>query len=47
MLGIIAAVLIILWVLGYFAFRITSALIHVALFIGVVLLVLYFIRGAI
>jgi Family of unknown function (DUF5670) len=47
MLGVIAAVLIVLWLLGYFAFRITSALIHVALAIGVVLLVLYFLRGAV
>jgi hypothetical protein len=47
MLGIIAAVLIVLWLLGYFAFRVTSALIHVALFMGLFLLVMYFMRVAI
>jgi hypothetical protein len=45
MLGIIAAVLIVLWLLGFFAFHITSAFIHIALVVGLILLVLHFMRG--
>ena len=44
MLGIIAAVLIVLWLLGFFAFHVTSSFIHVALVVGVILLVLHFTR---
>jgi len=46
MLGIIAAVLIILWLLGFFAFHVTTAFIHVALVVGLILLVLHFMRGS-
>jgi len=45
MLGIIAAVLIVLWLCGFFAFHISSGLIHVALVIGIVMLLLHFFRG--
>ena len=45
MLGIIAAVLIVLWLLGYFAFHVTAGFIHVALVLGLILLVLHFMRG--
>ena len=44
MLGIIAAVLIVLWLLGFFAFHVTTSFIHVALILGVILLVLHFMR---
>jgi Family of unknown function (DUF5670) len=44
MLGIIAAVLIVLWLLGFFAFHVTTALVHVALVVGLILLVLHFMR---
>jgi hypothetical protein len=46
MLGVIAAVLIVLWLLGFFAFHITSAFIHVALVVGLILLVVHFVRGS-
>jgi len=46
MLGFIAAVFIILWLLGFFAFHVTSAFIHVALVLGLILLVLHFVRGS-
>src|ERR1700683_3061902 len=46
MLGIIAAVLIILWLLGFFAFHITAGFIHIVLVIGLILLVLHFVRRA-
>ena len=45
MLGIIAAVLIILWLLGFFAFHVTSGFIHILLVVGLVLLVFHFLRG--
>lgn len=45
MLGIIAAVLIILWLLGMFAFHITTAFLHLVLIVGIVLLLFHFLRG--
>ncbi len=45
MLGIIAIVLVILWALGFFAFHVTTAFIHVVLIIAVVLVVLHFLQG--
>jgi hypothetical protein len=44
MLGIIAAVLIVLWLLGFLAFHVTTSFIHVVLVLGVILLVLHFMR---
>jgi hypothetical protein len=44
MLGIIAAVLIVLWLLGFFAFHVTSAFIHAVLVLGIILLVVHFVR---
>jgi hypothetical protein len=41
----IAAVLVILWALGFLAFHVTTAFIHVVLLIAVVLVVLHFVRG--
>jgi hypothetical protein len=45
MLGIIAAVLIVLWLLGFLAFHVSSGLIHILLVIGIIMLVLHFFRG--
>ena len=45
MLGLIAAVLIICWLLGLFAFHVTSGLIHIVLVVGLILLVLHFLTG--
>ena len=44
MLGTLAAVLIVLWLLGFFAFHVTSAFVHVALVVGLILLVMHFMR---
>ena len=44
MLAMIAVVLIVLWLFGFLAFHVTTAFIHVALLIGVVLLVMHFMR---
>jgi hypothetical protein len=45
MLGLIAAVLIVLWLLGFLAFHVSSGLIHVLLVIGIVVLILHLLRG--
>jgi len=45
MLGIIAAVLVVLWLLGFLAFHITSGLIHILLVIALVMIVLHFVSG--
>lgn len=45
MLGVIAAVLIVLWLLGFFAFHVTSGLIHIVLIVGLIMLILHFVRG--
>jgi Family of unknown function (DUF5670) len=44
MFGIIAAVLIVLWLVGFFAFHVTTAFIHIALVVGIILLVMHFMR---
>jgi hypothetical protein len=46
MLGMIAAVLIVLWLLGFFAFHVTTGFIHIVLVVGLILLVLHFLRGS-
>jgi hypothetical protein len=45
MLGLIAAVLIVLWLLGFLAFHVSSGLVHILLIIGIVMLLLHFFRG--
>ena len=45
MLRIVAAVLIVLWLLGFFAFHVTSAFIHVALAVGLIMLAIHYMRG--
>ena len=45
MLGLIAAVLIVLWLLGFFAFHVSAGIVHVLLIIGIVMLVLHFLRS--
>jgi hypothetical protein len=44
MFATIAVVLIVLWVLGHLVFKITKGLIHILLVVGVVLLVMHFMR---
>jgi hypothetical protein len=45
MFGLIAAVLVVLWLLGFFGFHVSSGLIHVLLVIGIVMVFLHFFRG--
>lgn len=44
MLRIIAGILIVLWLLGFVAFHVTNAFIHVALVAGIILLIIHFLR---
>ena len=45
MLLTIAIILLILWALGFFAFHITSGLIHIILVIGIIVLIWNFVAG--
>jgi hypothetical protein len=45
MLGMIAAVLIVLWLLGFLAFHVSSGAIHVLLVISIVMLLAHFFSG--
>jgi Family of unknown function (DUF5670) len=45
MFATIAAVLIVLWLLGLLAFHVSSGLIHILLVLGIVMLLLHFFRG--
>jgi hypothetical protein len=45
MLGIIAAVLVVMWLLGFFAFHVAGGLIHILLVIAVIMIVLHFVTG--
>lgn len=46
MLLTIAIVLFVLWALGFLAFHVTFAAIHLLLVIGVIALIVHFIRGS-
>jgi hypothetical protein len=46
MLGLIALVLIVLWLLGFLAFHISVGVIHILLVVGIVLLIVHFVRGS-
>ena len=45
MLALIATVLIVLWLLGFLAFHVSTGLIHVLLVVGIVMLIAHFFRG--
>ncbi len=45
MLGIIAVILIVCWLLGLFAFHVSTGLFHILLVVGVILLILHFVSG--
>jgi hypothetical protein len=46
MLGLIALVLIVLWLFGFLAFHVSTGLIHILLVIGLIMLVFHFLRGS-
>jgi hypothetical protein len=45
MLATIAVVLVILWLLGFFALHISSFLIHILLIAAVISVIMHFVRG--
>lgn len=45
MLATIAIILIVLWLLGAFIVPVGGALIHILLVIGIIVLILHFVRG--
>ena len=45
MFGIIAAILIILWLAGFFAFHVAGGLIHLLLLLALVAIVIHFVTG--
>jgi hypothetical protein len=45
MLGIIAAVLVVLWLLGFVAFHVSAGFIHILLVLAVIMFVLHLLRG--
>jgi hypothetical protein len=45
MLITLFAVLLVLWLLGFFAFHIAGGLIHLLLIVAVISLVMHFVRG--
>jgi hypothetical protein len=45
MFGIIAAILVVLWLLGFFAFHVAGGLIHILLVIAVIAVVVHFVTG--
>ena len=45
MLGIIAGVLVVLWLLGFFAFHVAGGLIHILLVLAVIAIVINLVSG--
>jgi membrane protein implicated in regulation of membrane protease activity len=45
MLGIIAIILLVLWLLGFFAFHVAGGLIHILLVIALILVIVHFVTG--
>jgi hypothetical protein len=45
MLAIVAAVLLVLWLLGFTAFHVTSGFIHILLVLAVISILFHFFRG--
>jgi hypothetical protein len=45
MLLTLAIIILVLWALGFLAFHVASPLIHLLLVIGVIVLIVHFVRG--
>jgi hypothetical protein len=45
MLATVAVILVIMWLLGFFALHISSFLIHILLIVAVISIVVHFVRG--
>ncbi len=46
MLAAIGAVLLIMWLLGFLAFHVTVGFIHILLVIGIIMIIIHFVRGS-
>jgi hypothetical protein len=46
MLAAIGAILIILWLLGFFAFHLTVGFVHILLVIGIIMIIAHLLRGS-
>jgi hypothetical protein len=46
MLAAIGAVLLVLWLLGFLAFHVTVGFIHILLVIGIIMIIMHFVRGS-
>ena len=45
MLGIIAVVLLVMWLLGFVAFHVSAGFIHILLVLALIMFVLHLLRG--
>lgn len=45
MFGMIAAILVVLWLLGFLAFHVAGGLIHLLLVVAVIMVVIHFVSG--
>jgi hypothetical protein len=45
MFGVIAAILVVLWLLGFLAFHVAGGLIHLLLILAVISIVVHFVSG--
>ena len=45
MLATIGAILVVMWLLGFFVVHVSSALIHILLIVALVMIVMHFVRG--
>lgn len=45
MWGAIAVVLVVLWLLGAFAFKVAGGIIHILLVLAVIAVIVHFVRG--
>ncbi len=45
MFGVIAAVLVVIWLLSFFALHVSSFLIHILLVFAVISIIMHFVRG--
>jgi len=45
MFGIIAAILVVLWLAGFFAFHVAGGLIHLLLVLAVIMVIVHFVTG--
>jgi len=45
MLLTLAAILVILWLLGFLAFHVAGGLIHILLIIAIIVVIVHFVRG--